>query len=193
MKKRSVTLAALSLFSFLALACKPPDRAANSKVRPAETAKKAALQAQAKAPKTQARPKPAPAKKGGDWNLEGIDWQGFDQGLKLAAAQHKPICLIFSTEWCPHCRRYSGVFHDAQVVEMSKNFVMIHLDKDKNRELSKRFSPDGEYIPRTYFLNSQGQLDEGLHVNRPKYKYFYDEKNPQSLLAGMQAALKKLK
>jgi protein-disulfide reductase (glutathione) len=78
------------------------------------------------------------------------------------------------------------------VVEKSKQLVMVRLDKDKHGAVSKQFAPDGEYIPRTYFLSADGKLDDGIHAPRPQYKYFYDERDPKSVLAGMDAALAKL-
>lgn len=128
-----------------------------------------------------------------DWNDSSIKWMSYEEGLKQAKTAHRPVCLIFYTTWCPHCANYSKVFSDSAVVEKSKSFVMVRLDKDKNPELSKTYSPDGEYIPRTYFLSPDGQLDPGLTEERPQYKYFYGEKDPKSLLAGMDRALKKLR
>jgi len=133
-----------------------------------------------------------PARAGGDWNEKEMGWQDYEKGLALAKKEKKPVCLIFFTEWCPHCANYSGVFHDPKVVEKSKQFVMIRLDKDKNAELSKKYAPDGEYIPRTYFLASNGDLDPEIHAPRDQFKYFYDEKAPDSVLGGMDEALKKL-
>lgn len=130
---------------------------------------------------------------GGDWNDGQIAWQPYEKALAAAKAEKKPVCLVFYTEWCPHCTNYSAVFHDAKVVEKSKQFVMVRLDKDKNVEVSKKYAPDGEYIPRTYFISSAGTLDPEIHAPRDKYKYFYDERDPASVLSGMDAALKKLK
>lgn len=129
---------------------------------------------------------------GGDWNDAGIGWVEFEAGLAKAKADKKPVMLVFFTEWCPHCTTYSKVFHDDKVVAKSKSFVMIRLDKDKNEALSKRFQPDGEYIPRTYFLSPAGELDAELTAGRPQYKYFYDTVDPGSILAGMDRALEKL-
>src|SRR6185369_7985933 len=133
------------------------------------------------------------AEAGGDWNDAQIAWKSYDDGVAAAKKEQKPICLIFYTEWCPHCRNYSGVFHDPKVVEKSKSFVMIRLDKDKNAEISKKYAPDGEYIPRTYFLSPDGTLDPEIHAPRPQYKYFYDEAQPGGVLSGMDEALKKLR
>lgn len=128
---------------------------------------------------------------GQDWNDANIQWMTYDAGLSEAKKTGKPICLVFYTTWCPHCTNYSKVFNDPEVVKKSKSFVMIRLDKDQNKDVSKQYAPDGEYIPRTYFLSPAGQLDAGLSENRDQYKYFYDEKQPTSLLGGMDRALKK--
>ena len=130
---------------------------------------------------------------GGDWNDAQITWMSYDDGLAAAKKEKKPVLLIFYTEWCPHCANYSKVFHDPKVVAKSKDFVMIRLDGDKNKDLSKQYAVDGSYIPRTYFLSSAGTLDPNIHAPRDQFKYFYDEKNPDSILAGMDAALKQLK
>jgi thioredoxin family protein len=132
------------------------------------------------------------ASAGGDWNDKEVAWKGYEAGLAAAKSEKKPICLIFFTEWCPHCANYSVVFHDPKVVAETKKFVMIRLDKDKNAALSQKYAPDGEYIPRTYFLSSAGDLDPSIHAPRDKFQYFYDEKNPDSVLGGMAEALKKL-
>jgi len=128
-----------------------------------------------------------------DWNDAQIKWMAYDDGLAEAKRSKKPVCLIFYTTWCPHCANYAKVFSDAKVVEKAKAFVMIRLDKDQNRDISKKYAPDGEYIPRTYFLSADGQLDASLSEAREQYKYFYDEKDPASILAGMDRALKKLR
>lgn len=130
---------------------------------------------------------------GADWNDANIRWMGYHEGLEAARKTGKPVCLIFYTTWCPHCTNYSKVFSDPRLVEKSKQFVMIRLDKDKNAELSAKYAPDGEYIPRTYFLSPQGELDPSLTAERPQYKYFYDETKADGLLAGMERALAKLK
>lgn len=127
-----------------------------------------------------------------DWNDAGVHWMSYEEGLTAARKSHRPICLVFYTTWCPHCANYAKMFSDVEVVKKAKSFVMIRLDKDKNQELSKKYKPDGEYIPRTYFLSSAGQLDESLSEQRDQFKYFYSESDPASILAGMDRALKKL-
>ena len=129
---------------------------------------------------------------GGDWNDGGIAWTPYEEGLAAAAKQNKPICLVFYTDTCPHCTTYSAVFHDPKVVAASKDFVMIRLNKHENTELSAQYAPDGEYIPRTYFLSSAGELDATIQTPRDKYFYFYSTSDPESLLDGMSRAQAKL-
>ncbi|MGD9762103.1 MAG: thioredoxin family protein [Candidatus Binatia bacterium] len=133
----------------------------------------------------------ARAEAGGDWNDNQIKWQAYEEGLEQAKKSQRPVCLIFYTEWCPHCTNYSKVFHDPKVVEKSKEFVMIRLDADQNKQLGPKYAVDGSYIPRTFFLSPAGVLDPDIHVPREQYKYFYDERRPDSILAGMDQALKK--
>ena len=135
---------------------------------------------------------PSIALGGGDWNDAKVAWMPYEDGLKAAEKSGKPMCLVFYTEWCPHCTAYSKVFHDAKVVEKSRMFVMVRLNKDQHRELSAKYAPDGEYIPRTYFLSAQGDLDSSLHAPRERYKYFFNENDPASILGGMERALAKL-
>lgn len=127
-----------------------------------------------------------------DWNDKQIAWKSYDDGLAEAKTTKHPICLIFYTSWCPHCANYAKVFSDPKVVEKAKSFVMVRLDKDKNPDLSKKYSVDGEYIPRTYFLSPSGELDASLSEARDQYKYFYNEKDPASILAGMDRAVHKI-
>ncbi len=136
-----------------------------------------------------------PAHAGGDWNDAGIAWRSYAEGVAEAKKDAKPICLVVYTEWCPHCKNYSGVFHDAKVVELAKKFVMIRLDQDQNKDVLKDFGPDGQYIPRTMFLSAEGKLDPDLRAPREVYRYFYDEAKAEGssgVLAGMQRALDKL-
>ena len=125
-----------------------------------------------------------------NWNDAQIKWLPYTDGVAAAKKSGKPICLVFYTTWCPHCANYSKVFSDPAVVKKAESFVMIRLDKDQNKELSKQFKPDGEYIPRTYFLSPDGKLEASLTAGRDQYKYFYDEQDPAGILAGMDRALK---
>ncbi len=134
-----------------------------------------------------------PAHAAGDWNDQKIKWQPYEAGLKAAKKSKQPVCLVFYTDWCPHCKNYSGVFHDPKVIELAKRFVMIRVNGDQNKDISQQYAPDGQYIPRTFFLAPDGKLEATIQLPRPQFRYFYDEHNPASLLAAMEDALKKLR
>lgn len=131
----------------------------------------------------------APALAGGDWNDAGIAWKSLDAGLAEAKSADKPVCLVFYTDWCPHCTNYSRVFHDKAVVEAAKSFVMVRINKDQDAAASAKYAPDGQYIPRTFFLKSDGTLRTDVTEQRDQYRYFYDEDDPASLLRAMKTAL----
>ncbi len=121
-----------------------------------------------------------------------IAWASYDEGLATAAREHKPVCLVFSTSWCPHCKNFSQVLKDPRVVEAAKRLVMIRLDQDQRPDLSRKYAPDGEYVPRTLFLEPGGAVAAGIHAPRPNYRYFYDERDPRSILSAMDEAARTL-
>lgn len=123
------------------------------------------------------------------WNPTGIAWQPFDEGLALAKKQKKPVCLVLFTTWCPHCKNYSRVFGDPRLVERAKDFVMIRVDADANDAVSQRYRPDGGYVPRTFILDSDGNIDAAAISDNPRYKHFFDEQRADSLLRAMDVAL----
>ena len=132
------------------------------------------------------------AQAGGDWNDDGIAWRPFDDGLAEAGKTGKPICLVVYTDWCPHCTNYSRLFHDAEIEKLSRDFVMVRLNQDDDRQITDRYGPDGLYVPRTMFLGADGELDPALKIPRAKYVYFYDEHDPGPLRAALKAARRKL-
>ena len=130
---------------------------------------------------------------GGDWNDDGIAWRPLKEGRAEAREQGKPLCLVIYTDWCPHCTNYSRVFHDAEIEKLSKNFVMVRLNQDSAKAAAAQYVPDGAYVPRTLFLDSQGKVDESIQAPRSKYIYFYDEHNPAQLRQAMKQAVQKLR
>jgi len=136
---------------------------------------------------------PAASFAGGDWNDGAIAWRPLDDGLAEAKKEGKPVCLVVYTEWCPHCTNYSKVFHDPRVVEKSKRFVMIRIDKDKKAMTAHGYAPSGDYVPRTIFLSPDGQIRKDVTSKREDYPHFYDESDPTSVLSGMDAALAEAK
>ncbi len=122
-----------------------------------------------------------------EWNGGSIQWFPYQQGVLTARTQKKPMCLVIYTEWCPHCRAYSNVFRDPHVIAMSRHFVMVHVDADQEPGVARQHAPEGNSIPRTFFLSSAGVPNLAL-TSGGKNKYVYSESDPASLLNGMQRA-----
>ncbi|APR77405.1 Thioredoxin [Minicystis rosea] len=182
-RARSARLVGAGLVAFSLAACSRPD--ATAQPEPAATAEPPA----AAAPSPTVGPLAALV--GETWNAAEIDWQSYEAGLAKAKAEKKPICLVLYTGWCPHCRNYSRVFDDAKVVAQAKRFVMIRVNADDHGDVAAKFQPDGGYVPRTFFLSPDGQLAADIKAPRPKFQYFFDERNPASLLEGMAEAARK--
>jgi protein-disulfide reductase (glutathione) len=131
---------------------------------------------------------PAPGADRAGWNDAGIQWRSAEDGLAEARRQKKPVCVVVFTTWCPRCTAYSKLFHDPRLVEASKRFVMIRVDADQDEAVAARFAPDGDYIPRTLFLSPDGELRRDVRARGDQYAYFYDDEDPDPLLAAMQRA-----
>jgi hypothetical protein len=67
---------------------------------------------------------------------------------------------------------------------------MILVDVDKEPDVNGAFAPDGGYVPRTVFLNSEGDILHDLQSANPQYRYSADVDKPDELLSLMRRAAK---
>jgi thiol-disulfide isomerase/thioredoxin len=121
-----------------------------------------------------------------DWNDSGIEWQDYRAGMDAIEITGRPGLLLFYTNWCPHCTRYSGVFHDREVVELARDFVMIRVDKDQAAALNQEYAARGGYVPRTLFVDSSGEVDWSTAGSHPRYPHFLDTTDPAELVSLMR-------
>lgn len=128
-----------------------------------------------------------------DWNGDQIAWHEYDAGIARAKETGKPAVVVIHTTWCPYCAKYQAVFHDAKVVEAAQKFVMILIDRDRDKELSKRLGPNGQTgIPRTVFLKSDGTVRPELFGKNLDMPNYLDTASPDELLELMGRAAGKL-
>lgn len=125
------------------------------------------------------------------WNGAQIEWREIGSGIREAARTGKPVIMLFHASWCPSCRRYREVWKDPGVVEASRSFVMILIDVDKDPGANGAFSPDGTYVPRTIFYDSEGNLQSDIHGGDPQYPHSLDISQPDELRSLMQKAAAK--
>lgn len=122
------------------------------------------------------------------WNGAEIAWRDIGPGIRESTASGKPVVMVFHAEWCTACRRYRQVWKDPGVVSASRDFVMILVDVDRDPKANGAFSPDGTYVPRTIFYNSEGDVMRDVRGQDPEYPHTVDIDDPAELRGLMQKA-----
>ncbi len=97
--------------------------------------------------------------------IKGID--GLKAELAVAKAQHKPVMLDFSADWCISCKEMEEfTFTDPQVQDSFANFVLLQADVTLNdkqdKALYKHFGIFGP--PAILFFDTKGQEKDALRV-----------------------------
>ncbi|XP_031826525.1 thioredoxin domain-containing protein 12 [Nomia melanderi] len=130
-----------------------------------------------------------------DHNFEQLfKWKSFDNGFSEAKLIKKPIFFLIYKLGCPACDQLKEKFSKSvRLMDLTDRFVMIKLEAQNNKILNKeKFQPDGKYVPRILFFNSDGNLiveAYNRHQNADQSnKYFY--KNPSEIVETMLFVLK---
>ncbi len=94
-----------------------------------------------------------------------VSWKDFGSGIELAAAESKPLFVVFETDWCGYCRKMNrSTFKDPGVVDRLNELVAVKInaedDKKINgysgRELAARYGVAG--YPALMVLGPRGQV-----------------------------------
>jgi thiol:disulfide interchange protein len=134
--------------------------------------------------------RPAQAKtKQIDWNDRQLKWSPPSAGLAAMKRSGGQGLLVVFAQWCSVCHEYAKIFHDAEVVAALNGVTVMRIDQDGSDPLIRRFSPDGAYVPRTFFLGADGEPITGLYESDPEFKYFFTP-SLQSYLAKAIRAMK---
>jgi len=123
-----------------------------------------------------------------DWNGVEINWRDARSGIYESSQTGRPVIMVFHATWCSVCKRFRQVFKDPDIVTASRDFVMILVDGDAEKELNGAFSPDGVYVPRTLFIDSEGNVSDKLVGADPQYPHSLAVDKPDELLALMKKA-----
>jgi protein-disulfide reductase (glutathione) len=123
-----------------------------------------------------------------EWNGAEINWRDARSGIYEASKTGRPVIMVFHATWCTVCKRFRQVFKDPAVVAASRDFVMILVDADKEKEINGAFQPDGSYVPRTLFIDSDGNVSDKLVGTDPQYPHSINVDKPDELLALMKKA-----
>jgi thioredoxin-like negative regulator of GroEL len=125
------------------------------------------------------------------WNGQEVAWRDMGTGVKESIETQKTVLIVFHATWCQVCRKFREVFKDRDIVEASRDLVMILIDVDKDPDINGAFAPDGGYVPRTVFLDPEGNVRDDLQSSNPKYRYSADVDGPAELLSLMRRAAAK--
>jgi protein-disulfide reductase (glutathione) len=123
-----------------------------------------------------------------EWNGAEINWRDARSGIYESSKTGRPVLMVFHATWCSVCKRFREVFKDPEVVAASRDFIMILVDADAEKEINGAFQPDGSYVPRTLFIDSNGNVSDKLTGSDPQYPHSIDVEKPDELLALMKKA-----
>jgi thiol:disulfide interchange protein len=84
-----------------------------------------------------------------------INWLNYNQGMSKAENENKPVIIDFYADWCGPCKSMDAeLYPDSRVVEKAKNFVMIKVNGDYNRDLMNQYQVSS--YPTIVFIDHSG-------------------------------------
>lgn len=98
-----------------------------------------------------------------------IEWYySFEDGLKTAQKENKPLMVDFTAEWCGWCKKLDTItYQQADVLAFSKNFISVKVDCDKEPAISHKYEVRG--LPTIVFMSPEGQkIHQVVGYRRPE-------------------------
>jgi len=81
---------------------------------------------------------------------------GYDEGMKAATEQKKPVMMFVTTTWCGYCKKLAAEnFNDPEVKDLLSNFVCVIVDGDEEKSAASRLGSKG--YPHLVFLSADGE------------------------------------
>ena len=98
-----------------------------------------------------------------------IKWvPSFEEGMRLAKEQGRPVFIDFFADWCLPCKEMEATtWRDERVIKESERFVAIKMDSSKDDSPGSRLKIEkfnSFYIPYVAFYNSKGNHLEGRSI-----------------------------
>ncbi|MFH0774411.1 MAG: thioredoxin family protein [bacterium] len=122
------------------------------------------------------RPEPSPQQ---TIKQEGIEWLLFENGLKRAKAENKPLMVHFTADWCSWCKKLEAeTFKNQEVISLSKSFVSVKVDCDKEIEIARKFQVRG--LPTILFISPEGNVIHQVIGYRPTEAFLSEMKTALS-------------
>lgn len=117
-----------------------------------------------------------------DWNDKQLQWLSYQEGVvKLKKTGQRGVLIVYA-DWCGTCKAYSKLFKEPQVVSALRGLVLMRANADMDAATSKKFGKDGEYVPRTLALSSNGNVLTQAYVGNDRFAYFIPAEDPIELM-----------
>ena len=86
----------------------------------------------------------------------GIEYvEGYEAGLRRAAAENRPLLVIFRAAWCHWCAEFAqGTLIDRRLVGISREFICVMVDADRHAADCRRFGV--KEFPTVFMLTTEG-------------------------------------
>ena len=90
-------------------------------------------------------------------DLKSIVWESsFEDAMKRARAEGKPIMIDFYAPWCGPCKMMDAqTYPDAAVIGQSGNWVSVKIDGEKRPDVMQTYGVTG--YPTILWVQSNGQ------------------------------------
>ncbi|KAI8789407.1 thioredoxin domain-containing protein 12 [Biomphalaria glabrata] len=125
----------------------------------------------------------------GGWGTS-FDWVPIDDAFAKAAKENKKVMVIIHKQSCKACRYQKSWFSRSKaILSLSTNFVMTNIEYSQ-AALHPKYSPDGSYVPRILFFDSDGTFLKDLMAPSKEEGVLYHYRDEQELLTTMKTALK---
>lgn len=121
-----------------------------------------------------------------DWNDKALHWVSYEQGMATLKDTEKRGILIVYADWCGTCKAYSTFFKNQEVVRALDGLVLMRANADTEPGVSEKYGHDGDYVPRTFALNANGDIIKGAYDKQDKFAYFIPADEPGDLLQFIQ-------
>lgn len=118
----------------------------------------------------------------GGFNPSGIAWHSYRSGLRAARRSRRPIFLVMHATWCHACVEYQRLFFDPRVEKLTKKFVCVLVDIDREPRITDKYIPDDGYVPHTTILEPNGAVRRNAMVSKGDDAHYIDTDNPRQLI-----------
>jgi len=122
-----------------------------------------------------------------------VNWISYKEALEASKENGKPVMLLFTKTWCGACKTLkSEIKNNLELfIEASKKLNIVNIEEEAdevgvNMEL---YSKEGSYIPRIFFLDLEGNIDDTAIGPNAQYKRYFP--TSQNLIDTMTQISKK--